>query len=144
MKPVLALASLSLLIAAGFGCGDDTTTPTTMDMAMSADLTANAGDMAKIQTCAAVLSCIGGCSGNAQCSVACQTNQSAAAAQYWTPFAGCVYLSCAQVDGGSGMCPYPPTTNPDAACQQCLGAAFVGSMQTGGACNAQYSACASH
>jgi hypothetical protein len=146
MRTLLALASLTVLVAAGFGCGDDTTA-VTADMTVGADMTAAAGDMAKFQTCAAVLACIGACQGNAQCGLNCQTNQSTGAAQYWTPYATCLYLSCAPVDGGGGngtVCPIPPTTNPDQACQQCLGTAFVGSTSAGGACNMQYAACAAH
>jgi hypothetical protein len=142
MKGLLTLAALAFLVVPG--CGDDTTVAA-VDMAIGMDLAAPpAGDMAKIATCQGIVSCIEGCQGNATCSLACQQNASNTALQYWVPFAGCVYFSCAPVDGGTGMCKLPPGSDPSPTCGACLGAAFVSAMNAGGACHSEFSNCASH
>ena len=141
MRTLFAVAALVLLVAPG--CGDDTTMQST-DMAMSLDMTAPTGDMAKIATCQGIISCIAGCSGNAQCSLNCQVNASASAEQYFQPFAVCLYGNCSTADGGTGDCPLPPTTNPSQACGQCLGSGFVSATMAGKPCHTEYANCAAH
>lgn len=140
MRTFLAAAAVLLLIAPG--CGDDTTQAT--DMAMSADLAAPGGDMAKIATCQAVLNCIVGCQGNAQCSLACQANASTTAQQYFVPLGICLYGTCSTVDGGTGMCQLPLGSDTSQTCGQCLGGAFLNSKTLGKPCHTEYADCAAH
>jgi len=140
MRTLLAIASVALLVGAGFGCGDDTTTTTANDMAATADLTVG-GDMAKIQTCAAILTCVGACT-SASCQTACYTNASSAAQAKFGPFLTCLVETCGPGDGGNGSC--ANVTDTSAACQTCLGGVFQGAMTAGMACHAEFATCAAN
>src|SRR6478609_3814345 len=140
MRTWLALASLTLLIGAGIGCGDDTTT-VTMDMAVGADMTAAAVDMQKL-TCAQILSCAQACGSNITCAGACITNGSTAAQGKFGAFSACVLQQCGPVDGGgNNSCPVPPDNST--ACQQCIQSVGQGAA-LGGVCNAEFMDCASN
>jgi len=143
MRTLLALASLTLLIGAGFGCGDDTTTAT-MDLAVGADMTAAATDMSKL-SCAQILSCAQACGANLSCATACVTNGSTAAQQKFGAFSACVIGECGPADGGTGshhgQCPIPPDNST--TCQMCLSSVGQGAA-LGGPCNAEFMDCANN
>src|SRR3954469_104933 len=109
MRTFLALASLTLLVGVGTGCGDDTTT-VMMDMATGADMSASPSDMQKL-TCAQILSCAFGCGSNLTCAGACITNGSTAAQGKFGMFSACVLGVCGPGDGGTGKCPIPPDSS---------------------------------
>jgi len=140
MRTLLAIASVALLVGAGFGCGDDTTTTTANDMAATADLTVG-GDMAKLQTCAAILACVQNCT-SASCQTACYTGASSTAQAKFGPFLTCLVETCGPGDGGNGSCTGP--TDPQSACQTCLGTTFAGAMTAGMACHAEFATCAAN
>ena len=60
MRTLLAVASVALLVAGGFGCGDDTTTSSVSDMTAVADMSATPHDMMTLN-CAQILSCSANC-----------------------------------------------------------------------------------
>jgi hypothetical protein len=142
MRTLLALASLSFLITAGVGCGDDTSSGTSGDMAAKADMAAPGGDMAKTATCAAILSCIGACGNNGACQTGCYTNASTTAQNGFNPLLACMVSNCGPGDGGSGACTSP--TDTSGACQLCLGMVFSGAMTAGMPCHAEFTNCATH
>lgn len=133
MRTILALASLTILVAAGFGCGDDTTTSTS-DLAVGADLHAPVGDMAKMN-CGQLLMCASACTSQT-CAAQCAAGASATAVQKAQQLAACVYGVCGMVDGGSGMCTSP--ADRSTGCQTCEGNAVAS-----GPCGSAYAACQS-
>lgn len=144
MRTIVALASLTLLVAAGSGCGDDTTSGG-VDMTMGADLSVVVPhDMATL-SCAMTLSCVQGCSGSASCQVACIGAASTTAKTKFGAFAGCLFAVCGPVDGGgSGMC--TGVNDTSGGCQACIGqagqAAVTGTAAT--PCHNQYADCAAN
>ena len=134
MRTLLALASLTALIGAGVGCGDDTTTATA-DMTMGADLHAGGGDMAKMN-CSQLLTCVTGCTTQA-CAWTCIAGASSTAVTKAGTLAGCVNGVCGTGDGGSGACTSP--TDNMMTCTDCESAA-VGPTAAG-PCGAAYTAC---
>ena len=141
MRTLLAVASLTMLVGAGFGCGDDTTA-TTMDMTMAAkDMSAAIVDMQKL-TCAQILSCVMACSGSQSCELACVGDGSTQAQGLIETFEGCLFGVCGPGDGGNASCSGP--TDTSSGCSTCLnntaGAAALGN----GPCAASYSACSSN
>jgi hypothetical protein len=138
MRTWLALASLTLLIGAGFGCGDDTTSGAGMDMSMGHDMTASLVDMQKL-TCAQILSCAQACGANVTCAGACVTNGSTAAQGKFGAFSACVLQVCGPGDGGMNKCPIPPDNST--SCQQCLTSTAQGAA-LGGTCSTQFMDCA--
>lgn len=130
MRTLLALASLTVLVGAGFGCGDDTTSGAG-DMTMSADLHAPAGDMAKLN-CKQLLACVGACT-TTTCVATCAAAASSTATTKATTLAGCIGGVCGTADGGSGACTSP--TDSSQGCQVCEGGAVQGP------CATDYAAC---
>ena len=123
MRTLLAVASLGLLVGAGFGCGDDTTAPAVADMAVGADMTATPHDMMTLN-CSQIISCTIACGGS--CAQTClsegkQTSQSVA-----TTFFTCALGACT-TDGG--MDPV------------CLGTTIQSGLQGMGVCASQGTAC---
>jgi hypothetical protein len=134
MRTLLALASLTVLIGAASGCGDDTTSGSA-DMTMTADLHAPAGDMAKLN-CGQLLTCVGACTSQT-CAGQCVAGASATAVTKAGTLAKCINGVCGPVDGGSGACPTPGDTS--AGCMTCEQNA-VGATGTG-PCGPAYAAC---
>jgi hypothetical protein len=140
MRTIL-LAFTALILVVAPGCGNDSTTPAA-DLAMTPADMAVAIDMAKFQTCSAALSCVVGCSTNVACATACQANTSATANQYLLPFELCLFATCGPGDGGMNKCMM--AGDMSAMCLQCVGNAFVGASNAGGACHSEYAACVMH
>ena len=132
---------LAVLVAASAiaGCGDDTTSASTQDLATVSDLSVPL-DMTLL-SCASILSCQAGCGQNLLCQAACRDSGTTAAKGLYDAFAGCVALSCSSADGGSGACNSPTDTR--AACQSCLTNTATQAPSTTAACHAEYVACAS-
>lgn len=138
MRSLLAVAALVLLVAPG--CGDDTTT--TPDMAMSVPDMSVGADMAKNQTCAAIIGCIANCGANASCQGGCIQNSSTAAQGYFGTFFGCLVETCGPGDGGNGSC--TGATDTSAGCQTCINTVGNGAQTAGNPCSAEFAACLSH
>lgn len=130
----------SILIAAllFIGCGDDTTTTSTQDLATVSDLSVPL-DMTLL-ACNGILSCQAGCGQNLVCQAACRDSGTTSARGLYDTFAGCVALSCSSADGGSGACNSPTDTR--AACQSCLTNTTTQAPSATAACHAEYVACA--
>lgn len=138
MRTLLALASLTLLIGAGFGCGDDTTTAT-MDMAVGADMSATPHDMQTL-TCAQILSCEQGCAGNATCAGACVSEGNTNAKGLIGAFVVCLYGACNPDAGNTnGSCTGAGDTS--AGCLNCLNATGQGAAVSG-PCHTEFANCA--
>lgn len=139
MRTLLAVASVALLVGAGFGCGDDTTSGSVTDMAVTVDMTMP-HDMATL-TCAQVLQCQSTCT-TVSCTLGCVAAASSSAKTTFTTLANCLINAC-NPDAGNpaGSCNGVADVM-SASCQACLKAAG-GAAATGGTCNAEYTACAS-
>jgi hypothetical protein len=113
-----------LLVGAGVGCGDDTTT-STMDMATAHDLAvAVPHDMATL-TCAQVFSCTTNCvtsTNAAACAAACVSEGTTAAQGLFQTLETCIVQTC-ETDAGI-----------DFGCAQTA-------VGNGGACSTQFAAC---
>ena len=129
MRTLLAVASLVMLVGAGFGCGDDTTSGG-VDMTVGPDMHV-ATDMAKMN-CKMLLACAGACTSQT-CVATCAAASSSTAVQKATVLAACINGKCGTVDGGTGACTSPGDTS--AGCQSCEQGAVLGT------CSSQYSAC---
>jgi hypothetical protein len=140
MRTLLALASLTVLIGAGFGCGDDTTSVATMDMAVVHDISATPVDMQTL-TCAQVLSCEQNCAGSATCAQACAAEANTNAKALLGAFVLCLYGACNPDAGNTnGSCTAPGDTS--AGCLACINATGQ-SAAIGGACHTEFMNCAS-
>jgi len=138
MRTLLAVASIALLVGAGFGCGDDTTTTPVADMTAVADMTIP-HDMQQL-TCAQILSCEQGCSGNASCAAACAAEGNSTAKQLIGTFVVCLLGACNPDAGNTnGSCSGP--TDTSAGCLNCLNQTGIGAA-TGGACHTEFANCA--
>ncbi|MCU1278555.1 MAG: hypothetical protein JWM53_2101 [bacterium] len=138
MRTLFALASLTLLVATGVGCGDDTTTAVA-DMTVGADLSATPHDMATL-TCAQIITCESNCT-TSSCQVGCFSAGSTAAQATFGQFLGCLAQTCGPTDGGgNGSC--TGVTDTSAGCQTCLKNAGMNAA-LGGPCNSQFMACTS-
>jgi hypothetical protein len=131
------IASLLMLVLFA-GCGDDTTSATTQDLATGADMGVPA-DLKQL-SCANVLACIAGCGQNLACAAACTQDGTTAARATFNAFAGCVAATCGPVDGGSDACTSP--TDSSAGCQTCLSNTSANALNARAPCNAEYAACA--
>lgn len=131
MRTLLALASLTLLVGAGIGCGDDTTSGAA-DMTMFADLHAPAGDMAKLN-CGQLITCVQGCGTSTTCIGTCVAAASSSATTKAQTLAACINGVCGTADGGTGDCANPASPN----CATCEMTAV------GGTCHAAYATCQS-
>ncbi|HEX6839078.1 MAG TPA: hypothetical protein VF334_21010 [Polyangia bacterium] len=131
----------SLLVAALLfvGCGDDTTSSSSQDLATVSDMAVPL-DMTAL-SCNSILSCQAGCGQNLVCQAACRDSGTTGAKGLYDAFSGCVALSCSSADGGSGACNGPTDTR--AACQACLTNTATQAPSTTAACHAEYVACAS-
>ena len=125
MRTLLAVASLGLLIGAGVGCGDDTTAPATMDLAVGADMTATPHDMMTLN-CSQIISCTLACQGT--CAQTCLGEGKAASQTKATSFFTCALGACT-TDGGQDA--------------QCLLTTIQGGLQGTGVCGTQGAACTS-
>ncbi|MDB4966829.1 MAG: hypothetical protein JWN44_2518 [Myxococcales bacterium] len=141
MRILLSLAALLLLVAPG--CGNDATTTTPPDLAMTpADLSAASGDMAKFQTCAQILTCAAACGQNQTCALGCATNAAAAAQGRFITFGQCILGHCGPGDAGIHACTGATDNTP--GCQNCIGSTGAAAASMGSACHAEYTACASN
>ena len=139
MRTLLAVASIALLVGAGFGCGDDTTTTTVADMSAIPDMTIP-HDMQTL-TCAQILMCQVPCT-TVACSAACIQAGSTAAQATFSQLVNCLIDAC-NPDAGNpaGSCNgVSDVTSP--TCQACLKAAG-GAAAMGGACSTEYQTCGS-
>ena len=125
MRTLLAVASLGLLIGAGVGCGDDTTAPATMDLAVGADMTATPHDMMTLN-CGQIISCTIACQGS--CVQTCLAEGKTSSQSVATSFFTCAVGACT-TDGG--MDPV------------CLGTTIQQGLQGAGVCASQGTACSS-
>jgi hypothetical protein len=122
MRTLLALASLTLLVGAGVGCGDDTTTTTVADMTAVADLSV-AHDMMTLN-CGQIISCTIACSGS--CAQTCLAEGKQASAQAAAAFFTCALGACSP-DGGQDPI--------------CLGTTVNDGLNGAGPCATQGTAC---
>lgn len=134
MKQLLVLVAAAALV----GCGDDTTSSATHDLATVSDMAVPL-DMTPL-SCASILSCQAGCGQNLVCQAACRDSGTTAAKGLYDAFAGCVALSCSADDGGSAAC--SSATDTSAGCQACLLNTATQAPTTTAACHAEYAACA--
>lgn len=139
MRTLVAIASLGLLIGAGVGCGDDTTAPATMDLAVGADMTVVIPhDMMKL-TCTQVVSCAATATSVADAAACLSEAKSPTTV---TALLNCAFDACGPVDGGgTGMC--MNATDTSQPCQGCLGTVIQGALSGGSTCMAQGQACLS-
>ena len=138
MRTLLILASVTVLIGAGFGCGDDTTAPVGMDMSVGADMTIP-HDMQTL-TCAQILSCEQSCAGSASCAAACVAEGNSTAKQLIGAFVVCLFGACNPDAGNTnGSCSGP--TDQSQGCLNCLNATGQGAA-LGGTCHTEFMNCA--
>ncbi len=101
MRTLLAVASFALLVGAGFGCGDDTTS-SALDMTAGHDLAVPVmHDMATL-TCAQIFTCTTGCenaTNPASCAQACVSEGTTAAQGLFGTLETCIVTNCT-TDGG--------------------------------------------
>ncbi len=138
MRAVLVVATVAIF---GFsGCGDDTTA-VTADLATAAggDMSAAATDLSML-SCANILSCVAGCGQNLVCQVTCRDSGTTQSKGVFDAFAGCVALTCASGDGGSGACTSATDSQPP--CLSCLANSATAAVGPSGACHTEYAACA--
>src|SRR5277367_47235 len=110
-----ALVAVLLLVLSG--CGDDTTTSTTQDLATAGSDMSAAADLASL-SCANILACIAGCGQNTVCQLACTQEGTTAARATFNGLASCVAETCGPTDGGSDRCTGPTDSSP--TCLTCL------------------------
>ena len=139
MRTLLAVASVALLVGAGVGCGDDTTTTSVADMSAIPDMTIP-HDMQTL-TCAQILSCEQSCGSSATCAGACVAEGTTAAKGLIGLFIQCLYNACNPDAGNAnGSCSAPGDTQP--GCLACIQATGQGAA-LGGTCNTEFMNCAS-
>ena len=138
MRTLLAVASVALLVGAGFGCGDDTTTTSVADMTAVADMTIP-HDMTTL-TCAQVLACERNCT-DAACQAACVTEANSTAKGLILTFVGCLYGAC-NPDAGNANGSCNGTADQSQSCLACINATGQGAA-LGGACHTEFANCAS-
>jgi hypothetical protein len=139
MRTLLALASLTLLVGAGVGCGDDTTTPVA-DLAVGADMSAIPHDMMTL-SCAQILNCAANATSTAA-AAACITEGKTSSQGLFQAVFVCAAGACGPTDGGgTGMCTGLTDTQP--ACQNCIKGVITSGVTGGGACGTQVQACTS-
>jgi hypothetical protein len=98
MRTLLAALSLVMLVGAGVGCGDDSTTTTGADMAVGLDMTAAAHDMSQLN-CGQILSCSRTCTTLA-CAQQCIAEGKTTSQQIAGGLLQCAGAACAGGDGG--------------------------------------------
>jgi hypothetical protein len=138
MRTILALASVALLVGAGFGCGDDTTTGAA-DMTAIADMSATPHDMTTLN-CSQVLDCASKAT-TATAQAACFSEANSKAQGLLTTALGCAYGACGSVDaGGTGMCKM--LGDMTQGCLACVSDIVNQGVVNQGACATQVQACA--
>jgi hypothetical protein len=139
MRTLLAVASLMMLVGAGFGCGDDTTAATA-DMTLGPDMSAIPHDMTTL-TCAQILACVQGCAGNTTCDATCVSEGSTNGKALIGAFTTCLAETCGPGDGGNDSC--TSLTDTSTACANCLNSTGTNAALGGGApCSTEFAACA--
>ena len=124
MRTLLAAFSLVMLVGAGFGCGDDSTTTTGADMAVGLDMTATVKDMSTL-TCGQILQCAQSCT-TQTCVGACIAEGKSTSQTKATALFQCALGACAS-DGGVD------TT--------CVGGVIQQASSGAGPCGSQGTAC---
>jgi hypothetical protein len=138
MRTLLALASLTFLTFSVTGCGDDTTTPATMDLAVGADLSATPQDMMTLN-CSQILTCASNATSTAAAG-ACIAEGKAASQGKFNAALTCAFNACGPTDGGgTGMC--TGLTDASAGCRGCVQNVITSGVTGGGACATQVQAC---
>jgi len=122
------------------GCGDDSTTVTTHDLATASANDMSAAEDLGMRSCMSVLACVAGCGQNIACQQVCVDEATTAARATYQAFAGCVVAACGAFDGGSAKC--TSATDPSATCQTCITNTAAGALNPGATCNSEYAACA--
>ena len=140
MRTLLAVASVALLVGAGFGCGDDTTTTSVSDMSAVADMTVP-HDMQQL-TCAQAITCEFNCT-DATCQAACIAEANSNAKTLLGLLAACLFNACSPDAGNpNGSCSgAADITSP--SCQACLGAAGTAAASAGAPCHTEFTTCES-
>ena len=140
MRTLLALASLTLLVGAGVGCGDDTTTAT-VDMTAIADMSATPHDLSTL-SCAQILTCAANASSTAAAAACISEGKQSSQGLFQAVFL-CAAGACGPTDGGgTGMC--TGLTDTSQGCQNCIKDVIsAGLVGGGGACGSQVTACTS-
>ena len=138
MRTLLAVASVALLVGAGFGCGDDTTTTTVADMTAVADMTIP-HDMQQL-TCAQVLVCEKNCT-DAACQASCVAEANSTAKSLIQTFLVCLYNAC-NPDAGNPNGACSGLTDQSHSCLGCLQATGMGAA-LGPPCHTEFTNCAS-
>jgi len=86
------------------GCGDDSTTVTTHDLATASANDMSAAEDLGMRSCMSVLACVAGCGQNIACQQVCVDEATTDARATFQAFAGCVVGACGAFDGGSAKC----------------------------------------
>jgi len=127
-----------MLVGAGFGCGNSSSTSQPdMTMTVGPDMAVKPADMMTLG-CQQIISCVRACAGNTTCQGACLAEGSTTAQLQLGNLAACLFGVCGPQDGGSMMCASAQDTSQ--GCQSCLSSAGLGAA-TGGACSTQFSQC---
>lgn len=124
------------------GCGDDTTTLPTQDLAAVGDLAVPGDMLLGPLACAGVVSCVDNCGENRACRMGCVDAATSDARPHWDAFAGCVAETCGGGDAGAGSCAGPDDTS--IACATCLRTVAEDAATAGRACHAEFADCLAH
>ena len=137
MRTLLAVASVALLVGAGFGCGDDTTTTPVADMTAVADMTIP-HDMMQLN-CGQIAMCAQNATSTTAAG-ACITEGKTSSQGLLTTMLGCAFTACGPTDGGgTGMC--SGITDMSAGCRQCVGGIVTSGIAGSGPCVSSVQAC---
>jgi hypothetical protein len=132
-------AFLVAAVALFGGCGDDSTSVSTNDLAAAVGDLSVPADLSQL-SCANILACIAGCGENFVCQAGCRDAGTTTAKGVYDAFAGCTAATCAPGDGGSNACMNATDMRP--ACLTCLVNAATKALTVGAACHTEYAACA--
>lgn len=137
MRTLLAVASVALLVGAGFGCGDDTTTTPVADLAVPVDMTIP-HDMMQLN-CGQIAMCAANAT-SAAAAGACIAEGKTTSQGLLQTMLGCAFTACGPTDGGgTGMC--TGLTDMSQTCRGCVQGVVTAGVTGGGACAASVQAC---
>jgi hypothetical protein len=137
MRTLLAVASITLLVGAGFGCGDDTTTTPVSDLSAVADMTMP-HDMMQLN-CGQIATCAANAT-SAAAAGACVSEGKTSSQGLLQTMLGCALTACGSTDGGgTGMCSGLGDTS--AGCQNCIKGIVQSGVAGSGPCVSSVQAC---
>ena len=131
------IASLLMLVLFA-GCGDDTTSATTQDLATVSDMSVSS-DL-KMLTCANILACISGWRPEPRLSGCVLKKARPPRARPSTPSLAAWPPPAAPSTVAATAAPVPPTAAP--AAQTCVSNTAANALNASAPCNAEYAACA--